>query len=374
MNDRECISGLIDLSHQYGDSIDWIQGAGGNTSVKLTSGIAIKQSGFRFRDLSVTTGHVTVSLDRAAIMELYQKKGTPVENEAAYNALMQKICEGISGRPSIELSFHCFGRTLTVHTHPTFINVFTCSQEGLSKLSETQFKGASLKAVEYAKPGIELTFNIIQRFNLEADTLLPPVTLLGNHGLIVTADSAADVMRLTEQLEQLLAEIAGLSMVSDEWNERELKENTKLSQQLSDALQSSKQILAMDQAILHQIQKEQLVGELVNNGIVYPDAAVYAGKSILIIDDDSPENVKENVESFIQSNGHLPKVCLYNGTFYAIAAGQKEAAYIQEMFCDHLKVLYYIRKLNWTPQFLNSGQLDDLLNWDAEKHRQKMAQ
>ena len=68
-------------------------------------------------------------------------------------------------------------------------------------------------------------------------------------------------------------------------------------------------------------------------------------------------------------NHELPKVIIYNNNFFIRALSIKRAKEIEEVLKFHIMVL--LNNKNKNLNFLEPEELDYLLNWEAEKFRQK---
>ena len=115
-----------------GARADYVQGGGGNTSVKLGGGLmAIKASGFCLSDITPNSAYAV--LDGAAVRDFYltsepeqfENVETAGSNKAKESV---KVIEGLAQlRPSVEAGFHSILKTFVVHTHSVYANLAACS-------------------------------------------------------------------------------------------------------------------------------------------------------------------------------------------------------------------------------------------------------
>ncbi|MCL2003203.1 MAG: class II aldolase/adducin family protein [Oscillospiraceae bacterium] len=180
---------LAYLSQSAGSRADYVQGGGGNTSVKLGNGLmAIKASGYRLRQVTETDGFAVVEVDTLK----------DVTVEQGYKEL----------RPSVEVGFHALLRTFVLHTHPVYANLALCSEGGLEKL-EDLMEDIPYITVPYVNPGADLCAAIKER--LKPDT---KVLFMQNHGLVVTADTAEECLALQDEINERVGRAYGVTRES----------------------------------------------------------------------------------------------------------------------------------------------------------------
>ncbi len=174
------------MSQAVGARMDYVQGGGGNTSVKLPGGLmAIKASGFRLNQITEDDGFAVVEVE--TLKDVTAQQG--------YKPL----------RPSVEASFHALLKRFVIHTHPVYANLALCSEHGVDRLPEVM-QGYGYIVVPYINPGKELAEVIARK--LTPDT---QVVLMVNHGLIVTADDAEECARIHEDVNDRIAKSYGVT-------------------------------------------------------------------------------------------------------------------------------------------------------------------
>ena len=93
------LSELARMSQTVGERNDYVQGGGGNTSVKLDNGLmAVKASGIRLAQVTETDGFAVVEVETLK----------DVTSEQGYKP----------ARPSVEAGFHALLGKFVLHTHP----------------------------------------------------------------------------------------------------------------------------------------------------------------------------------------------------------------------------------------------------------------
>jgi rhamnose utilization protein RhaD (predicted bifunctional aldolase and dehydrogenase) len=183
-------AGFRALSARLGQDPLRVQGPGGNTSVKNGEVMWIKASGTELA--SAETDQIFVAVDRRAARAEAMGDG---DGSCKDTVLDPEI--GL--RPSIETTFHAaLEYPVVVHTHSIATLVHAISPEGTAALQD-KLSGLPFVVVPYAKPGLPLTREILNRVRAETQ-----IIVLQNHGLIICGESVAEVAELTEQVEHLL--------------------------------------------------------------------------------------------------------------------------------------------------------------------------
>lgn len=197
----ERLGDFTKMSQAVGRRPDYVQGGGGNTSVKLGGGLmAIKASGYLLSDIRPDAAYAV--LESGSIRAFYENREPgdleDVEGEgAAFVKAHTLAVEGLPQlRPSVEAGFHSLLDDYVVHSHSVYANLAACTEGGEAVLAEA-LAGApyAWAFVPYTDPGARLTFRI--RDALHASPR-PAVILLQNHGLIVHRESAAAALALHE--------------------------------------------------------------------------------------------------------------------------------------------------------------------------------
>jgi rhamnose utilization protein RhaD (predicted bifunctional aldolase and dehydrogenase) len=198
---------LIHMSHEVGHHIGYIQGGGGNTSVKYSSEyMAIKSSGSLLKDVSAQAGHTKIhyAMIRKAIIDgLLIDQSANQFNRFLYTTMLDET----SPVPSIEAGLHAIlPYTYVLHTHSVYANILTCSQEG-----QTIFKNLFPEAlwVPYATPGKDITLLVANQIKSGC----PNVIFMQNHGLLVGGDTVAHTLDLHEQINDKIRQYFKLSQL-----------------------------------------------------------------------------------------------------------------------------------------------------------------
>jgi len=207
------------LSQSVGARRDYVQGGGGNTSVKLDEGrMAIKASGFRLSD--VTEQDAYAIMDYAALRAFYGSNAPDAfeDAEKAGSEQAKAATLAVDGlpplRPSVEAGFHSLLGRFVIHSHSVYANLACCAVEMEQILSEA-LAGArfSWGMVPYIDPGARLSFAIRDEWiRVERETgKTPAVLFMQNHGLIVHEEYADACLLLHDEVNARIAAHFGLT-------------------------------------------------------------------------------------------------------------------------------------------------------------------
>lgn len=206
------------LSQTVGGRRDYVQGGGGNTSVKLDeTRMAVKASGFRLSD--VTSDAAYAVMDFSALRAFYQshkrEEFADVEKTGAQAAKDATLSiDGLMRlRPSVEAGFHSLLGRFVIHSHSVYANLACCAVEMETILAEA-LKDASFAwgSVPYIDPGARLSFAILEEYRRVTERFgeAPGVLFMQNHGMIVHAETADACLRLHEEANERIAAYFGL--------------------------------------------------------------------------------------------------------------------------------------------------------------------
>jgi rhamnose utilization protein RhaD (predicted bifunctional aldolase and dehydrogenase) len=193
---------LLKLTNRLGEpELDLVILAEGNTSELLEDDvIAVKASG-AYMSTATHDDFVTVSVSEVvAIIE--DPNGTQEQLTAVLDAGEHN---GIRRRGSIETLVHASVRAFTparfvAHSHPTPVvsllaSVHAADAFDLAAYSDEAVVIGTPLFVPYAPPGLDLgrAFHERLRAYVDANGSVPPLILLGNHGVVATSETARGV-------------------------------------------------------------------------------------------------------------------------------------------------------------------------------------
>lgn len=342
------MKGFVQISKYAGMREDLVQAGGGNSSVKISDEkMAIKASGFQLADITEESGYALVN-PRAIKENFLECKNLDSLSDADSKQILNKAF--IKGaRPSIETFLHSISGKYTLHTHPVVVNALTCRKGGMEILKKL-FPSSLL--VPYASPGIELAkayFKAYKAQNSDSNKIFD-IIFLQNHGLVVSAESAEEVIEKTEiitkKIEKYLnvdfSAYHNLSMLSKFFPGKILWKVT-------------------DTNILNAFHK---IGEW--NHAFCPDCVVFLGKKFLNLQKNFTEDVIKNHYAIFGESVMIN----YDGTLYIAANSVKKAMETQSVMSFSAQVM----SINdgFETNLLSDEEQNFLLNWDAEKYRKSM--
>ena len=211
---------LIAMSNRLGDPInDYVILGEGNTSAQVDGDTFwVKASGTELRTVDAG-GFVQVRFDRVREM----LDGPDLDDAGIRQALIDaKVDPEFPKHPSVETAVHgaCLmldGVNFVGHTHPSAINMITCSVgfeaafAGRLFPDEVVLCGPAPVLIPYVDPGLSLARAIRQGIDAYIDEYgeLPKVLHLQNHGLFVLGKTAQQVLNITAMMVKTARILAG---------------------------------------------------------------------------------------------------------------------------------------------------------------------
>ncbi|NLW50365.1 MAG: SDR family oxidoreductase [Candidatus Brocadiaceae bacterium] len=199
---------MLRISRTVGASPRWVQGGGGNTSVK-TDGrrtMYVKASGTALGDMVEGRGYRLVDVVRCAAIAEDEALAAldAAEREArVVDRLLDACLDDLHGRPSVETSLHAMLDRCVVHTHPSVVNGLLCARDGRAAI-ERMFADLVPPPlyIDYAGAGHSLACRLrdeLHRYAAE-HSRAPEVIFLENHGLVVSTTDADRALELTARV------------------------------------------------------------------------------------------------------------------------------------------------------------------------------
>lgn len=306
------------LCRRIGPWTDWIQGPGGNISVKDTTAnrIIVKKSG-----AIVSAPNNGLVCDLAAIRQALAAGNEDVSHT---------VLEG-TGKPSIEAFLHAFPPRIIVHAHPYPLMTALCSDVSI------ELPYTNTRTVEYYKPGVPLA----QRMSLvyTDDT---KIYFLRNHGVVIMGDTINEI----------------------------LEHMTTIASHL---FRTPYTDIPLASSLFHTMReltdKKMLIKPFFTSHILEriffpftPDIAVFLHEAPLLFEDPN-DNPKVKLTTYYKKYGHLPSVIFANSVFYIIAHSTEACYNIYEILLSYLHIAL-------PANFLSETQVSEIVNWDKEKLRQ----
>jgi rhamnose utilization protein RhaD (predicted bifunctional aldolase and dehydrogenase) len=190
---------FIKVSQTLGKNILYVQGAGGNASIKIGDKLYVKASGEKLKNMSETQGYVCC---RYKPLAKYFKNKTKYIKQDEYEFLRlvdSSIIPSESyGSPSMEAGFHAVIPSKYVfHLHSAYANILGCMSYG-SHTIRNLYKDIPHLIIDYVNPGYELAFVLAKKKSL------PSLIFLRNHGIIVHGDDTASCIEIIQKLHTMM--------------------------------------------------------------------------------------------------------------------------------------------------------------------------
>jgi rhamnose utilization protein RhaD (predicted bifunctional aldolase and dehydrogenase) len=320
---------LRDLSALLGADPLLVQAAGGNTSIKQDGVMWIKASGTWLMDAQAKD--IFVPLDIMALAAALRQNSPDCENCLAF---VRTDLNTLGLRPSIETSVHgLMPQRAVVHVHCVNTIAWAIRQDAEFQLSQ-RLVGFSWSFIPYARPGLQLARAISKHLKPGSNVLV-----LQNHGLAIAADTVAEAEILLRQVVKAL----------------QCEMRAHLSPDLP-ALQAASEktnYAPADHTLSHIAALDAQTLKLGCANIYYPDHVVFLGTTI-------PTDMATNAPAIaMPGKGVLV---------------HKDAKPSIEPMLRCLGDVFLRTAEGATLKALTSGEIDQLLNWDAEKYRQTLKQ
>jgi len=329
----DLIKKMLAVCAEFGSHPEWVQGGGGNVSVKLDGQLmAVKASGLAFKDITDETGFVTVNYQ--AIKEYYAHLNFGSKNDLEKESsdfVISQVVAGNGCRPSIEAGFHSFLGKFVIHAHSVYVNAISCSREGEELFEKICGGHFALVWVPYANPGFNLTLAVGKAIaGLDKETI---VLFLQNHGIVVSGDELEACLRAYKFIDFSLRKF----FKSENYPTPKIKKNNQGFESDTDWL------------------KEFVAGCKPGyfGGVMFPDQVVYLQTCFCDIDDCQ---VKVHIRG---------KEIIYN-------VSEKESQTIEETLLAYCYILNLIRKNNLNPNYLSAVDVKYIGQMESEKYRQNL--
>lgn len=329
----EELKNLVKISTYVGDRKDFVQGGGGNTSVKIDGTImAIKASGFLLKDVSVDNAFALV--DYKKVRDFYSSEQNGNE-DIVKSAVVKKDGYKVL-KPSIETGFHSLLGKYVIHTHSVYANVITCAKDSVKLLKKYAVGNAEMIHVPYSMPGRNITENIkaqLQNNNVDIKGDKPVCLFLKSHGFVVSANDVDKAIQCHREVNNLLIKQFGEQ--DSDYQLEKIDENH----------------YTIDSAIFDENQLELLMSENIMDCVLFPDQVVY------IQNDKSKIKVME----LDKANNRL----LFN-------TNRSETEAIIDTLLAYCYISTTLTTLGYEADYIAKEEVQRLLSNEDEEYRKKL--
>lgn len=324
------------IGKYLGSSLDLVQAGGGNISIKDGEQLIIKSSGCILSEIEETYGLSVVDLKRA------QEINGNLENiseEDFGKELESLLVSNEYNRPSIETPFHSLIKhKVVIHIHPIPV-LAMLSQINTKEILEEHFENYSL--IPYATPGKKLAIEF--KKNLDSNS---KVIFMQNHGLVIAEDSTEKALELLDIVITKACDITGYNL-------------STFPQDIVEYLYKQHNLLLA----VYAAKDEELIELYNKNGYhpLCPDDVVYIShEDLQLIDIDE-------ITKYMKIFKDYPRVIFKDEKLYFLAKNTIKARQIYEQFYSAVNA----KGLLNSNVYIKKEEQKFLLNWEAEKYRQK---
>jgi putative hydrolase of the HAD superfamily len=302
---------FIKLSIKYGQHVGLTQYNGGNISIKMDDIMLVKSSG-------IELGNINENGITYINNELLK------ENLSNNNEDIPVIC---GNKASIETYFHSILKKYVVHIHPAIINGILCEKNAESILERYNFK-YKYYIIKYYKPGYKLSYEIYKKYDNH------DIIFMLNHGIIITAD---DIKTIDDIFYDILTKFNLL--------------NIKNSLIINNYFKSP--------VCIYQTYNNIIINNI--NDTIYnicPDYTLYLTKPIIY----------NSIDDILHDTIKIPSIIKVGDDIFIISENIKRCKLIEDIYTGYLMTIGNINDIN----LLKSSDVDEILNWDAEKYRKNI--
>jgi NAD(P)-dependent dehydrogenase (short-subunit alcohol dehydrogenase family)/rhamnose utilization protein RhaD (predicted bifunctional aldolase and dehydrogenase) len=400
--DDALIRDAIEMSHRFGRDPEYTRGGGGNSSVKAGGIVYIKPSGV---SLAAIEAEDLVPLATEPLLDLLLNGGAEDEEAriaGAPDPVMRaaarvRMAEARGRRPSVELMFHSLlPERFVLHTHAIVPNAIACNQDGEALMGD--LFGDEALWVPYTDPGLPLARKIHQlRVAHEARTgqPAPRITFMGDHGIIVSAETTAGIAELNEHVMgtvRAAIEKSGIIVGgSGRAAARIAADEAHANAMVKVIAPTLRSLLSTAGGPLKMVTYDRAPGAAdylesqdgaaaVTGGPMTPDQIVYSGSFPLLFDpprdvaiEDVPSLLKVALAANIAAHGVAPIVTVVPGLgIFAAGDTWKEVDTARHIYLDCLRVYESADSLGRV-RALSDEERGFIEHWEVEAYRRGAA-
>ncbi|HMR50261.1 MAG TPA: SDR family NAD(P)-dependent oxidoreductase, partial [Arachnia sp.] len=375
---------LIEVANHYGADPEYSRAGGGNASAKIDGVLHIKPSGVPLATLTagdLVPLRIDVLLD--ALVSDEEGEGDPVRAAAA-----RALVRDTGRRPSVEILFHALiPDALVLHTHPLVANALTCNAE--AERLATELLGDDAVLVDYIDPGVPLARGVAaarEAYTARTGRPAPGITLLRNHGIIVSGDTAAQIHERSERVTGAIR--AAIDAVPEPV--APALDEDRLARVRSAVAPTLRGLLGDDRALpvvtsdagdlVRGVTLTPAGDAILSGGPLIPDQIVYAGSlpAVLRLDDpadptDPAAAATAAVEEFRARYGKDPVIVVVPGLVaFGVGKDLASARTALRTFTDALRVARDAERIG-TVRVMSAVERGFIENWEAEAYRKSVA-
>ena len=400
--DDPLLAQVVEMSQRFGRDPEYTRGGGGNSSVKAHGIVYIKPSGVSLASIQAED---LVPLAIAPLLDLLVNGGSE-EDEAripgAPDPVMRaaakvRMGEAKGRRPSVELMFHSLlPETFVLHTHAIVPNAVTCNENGEALMSG--LFGDSALWVPYTDPGLPLArviHELREAHIARTGGPAPRITFMGDHGIIVSADTIDEIAELNEHVMGTVKgalERAGVTVGASGRTAARIAADEAAAAALTGVIAPTLRgllseageplkLITYDPAPAAAEYLESEDGRAaVRGGAMTPDQIVYSGSFPLFFDppadvavDDVPGLLKDALQANVEQAGVKPIVTVVPGLgIFTAGDSWKGVETARDVYLDCLRVYEGADALGRV-RALDDAERGFIEHWEVESYRKNAA-
>jgi len=277
------LNALQDFSARIGGDPLLVQGATGNTSIKLGNILWIKASGKWL--LHAKSNDIFVPVPLEDVRQSIRNKTRYIFDESTANGALQ---------PSVETAMHAvLPHRVVVHVHSVSAIAHAVRRDG-QEIVARRLDGLSWRWIPYVASGLPLALEIQKVLDPT-----PEVLILANHGVVVGAPNCKDAEKLLQDLEKRLA----IAPRKPNLHARRVAETeTRLPNEPVRAAETS--WLPCPRQPLQRLALDPVSQAILQGGTLYPCHAIFLGPAVACA--SSLDQVAESVAAHKREAGRPP--------------------------------------------------------------------
>lgn len=345
------------MSKAAGARSDYVQGGGGNTSVKFDDSLmAIKASGYRLGQIAVDDGYAVLNYGNIAKWYDSTDPEALSDIEAEGSAMAKSNIDTPDGmkalRPSVEAGFHSILRKYVLHTHPVYANLITCSDCGKDVIDKAlEGMPYTYAVIPAINPGASLTFAIKNELDSVEKTTgkRPQIIFLMNHGLVATDDDPEVCAKIHNEVNARCARAFGIDETS--WNEPSIKPCP---------CGTPERWVSATDYLADRIKAGFFNMKLMCEDALYPDQLVFLNGSVEM---RSTDDGKECT---------MP-CTIFEDTGKVVYVGKESSSLtIEQTLCAIAFIYENVAKSGYSIVPMTGSGKDFISNWESEKYRKQL--
>ena len=339
MNDKNRLEEFKFFSALVGKHFNFVQGAGGNTSYKLTKkNFLVKASGYCLSDAQ--SMNIFCDVDYLQVRKNL--------NEGRADLMSEAYDSRSSLRPSIETTLHAILNSKVVfHVHSLNALSWLVQKNVREKLRAALAK-FNWVWVPYCKPGLELAQKCIEGLKERPSA---NVILMENHGVVIAGESPSEVFELLLEVDQALC----------------IGAEPMRTPNLEVLLNFAKEIpfVPARSLLAHQLSLSEKNFLYASGGTLYPDHVVFLGPGVIAcnVDEELTHLLKE-----LDFDSYKP-IVLIKGAGVLVHEAISDAAHIM---VDALAAVVCSIPIGVEISYLTKSQEEELMFWEAEIYRKEL--